>query len=429
MKGLLHSHDPAELRKIIDYLGIVAFVIDVGPDDSFRLAAINERHEQLTGLRHAQVAGSRVDEVLAPEEARLVEKRYRQCVQQRAPIDYQEKLELPIGTTYWRTFLVPFMDAGGRVFRMLGTAFEISHTVHLELETQYQSTLLNVYLEESPDGILVVDADNHMKSWNRRFLEIWDIPEAVMQAGDGAGALEAVRKQLREPDDFIDRVMGLYNHLDQMEAGYRFEMRDGRIFERYSRGLRDRQGTYWGRIWFYRDITQHEKLTEELRRLTLTDALTNTANRRAFMQLLPEEFRRARRYEHYLTALMIDLDHFKGINDQYGHKGGDQALKLFAVTVQPLLRETDHFARMGGEEFAILLPETDPAEGRQIAERIVRAVAGVTVHSERGSFGMTISIGVAEMQAGDTDAEEILNRADQALYAAKDAGRNRVECA
>ncbi len=426
MKGLLESHDYAELRRIIDYLGIVAFVIDVEPDNVFRLAAINERFEQLSGMRHAEIAGRRIDELLPPAMARSIKENYRRCVRQRETIDYQVSLDLPIGTTYWRTTLVPYMDASGRVFRLLGTSFEISHTVHLELETRYQSTVLSAYLEESPDGILVVDADHHMKTWNHRFLEIWDIPEAIMEAGNGVGALQAVRRQLKEPDEFVGRVMELYEHLDQEEHSYRFRMRDGRILERYSRGLRDPQGTYWGRIWFYRDVTDHERMTEELQRLARTDTLTNTANRRAFMEGLAEEYRRARRYNHLLTVLMIDIDHFKAVNDRYGHEGGDAALKAFAEAVQPLLRDTDHFARMGGEEFAVLLPETDLAEGRQIAERFGRAVAGLTIDSMRGSFGITVSIGVAEMHASDADAADALRRADRALYAAKAGGRNRV---
>ena len=426
MTGLLGSRDPTELRSILDCLGVVAFVIDVDADHVFRLAAINERHEQLTGMRHADVAGRRVDAVLVPSMAERVQENYRQCVRCRMAIDYQESLDLPIGTTYWRTTLVPYMDAAGRVFRLLGTSFEISSTVHLELEARYQSTVLSAYLEESPDGILVVDADNHIRTWNRRFLEIWDIPEAIMEAGDGAGALAAVRQQLKDPDPFVARIRDLYQHLDQEERGLRVEMGDGRIVERYSRGLRDPQGTYWGRIWFYRDVTERERLTEELQRLAWTDTLTLTANRRAFMQALAEEYRRARRYQHPLTVLMIDLDQFKTVNDRYGHAGGDAALKAFAEAVRPLLRDTDHFARMGGEEFAILLPETEVTEGCRIAERLRRTVAEVSVDSSQGPFRITASIGIAEMRADDADAEETLSRADRALYAAKAGGRNRV---
>lgn len=426
MEGLFESHDPEVLRRSIDQLGVVAFIIDVGTDDTFTLTAINAQHEQLTGMRHADVAGRSVDEILSPEMTRQVKMNYRRCVRERSAINYQETLELPIGTTYWRTTLVPYMDATGRVFRLLGTSFEVSHTVHLELETRYQSTVLGAYLDESPDGILVVDAENNMKTWNRRFLEIWDIPERIMEVGDGAAALAAVRRQLKEPEGFVSRILSLYENLDQEERGHRVEMLDGRVFERYPRGLRDSHGTYWGRIWFYRDVTERERMTQELQRLAWTDALTQASNRRAFMVELANEFRRARRYAHPLTVLMIDMDHFKSVNDRYGHEGGDAALRGFAAAVQPLLRDADHFARMGGEEFSILLPETNLEEGAKIAKRLRRIVEDVRVESAQGPFGMTVSVGLAEMHDDDETGEAILSRADVALYAAKKAGRNRV---
>lgn len=426
MKGLLESHDPAELRQIIDCLGIAAFVIDVEPGGVFRLAAINERHEQLTGMHHSQVMGQQIDKILPPEMAEQVMANYRRCVRQRTAIDYQESLCLPVGITYWRTTLVPYMDVDGRVFRLLGTSIEITSTVHLELESRYQSTVLSAYLDESQDGILVVDANNHIKTWNRRFLEMWDIPSEIMEAGDGRCALEVVSSQLKAPEEFVGKITELYKHLDHEEHGYLVEMLDGRLFERHSRGLRDIHGTYWGRIWFYRDVTEYMRMTKELQRLALTDPLTMIANRRAFMEALTEEYHRACRYGHPMTLLMIDLDEFKGINDRYGHLYGDEILKSSSAAMCAIMRETDFFARMGGEEFAMLLPETDITAGYQIAERLREAVASVKINSPQGSLGVTVSIGVAEMQSDDSEAEAILNRADRALYLAKDSGRNRV---
>ncbi|HKJ77057.1 MAG TPA: PAS domain S-box protein, partial [Gammaproteobacteria bacterium] len=266
MTGLLDSSDYGELRAIIDRLGVVAFVVEADPDGAFRIAAINDRHETVSGMRHEAVAGRRLEECLSPATAAAVAANYRRCLEQRAAIDYRESLELPSGPTYWHTTLVPFFDGAGRIFRILGTSVEISETVHLELETRYQSTLLSAYLEESPDGILVGDADNHLKTWNRRFLEIWDISEEVMAAGEGVRALASVRPQLADPDGFVDRVLELYRHLDEEEHGRRIALRDGRTLERFSRGLRDEQGAYWGRIWFYRDITQQLADAEALRR-------------------------------------------------------------------------------------------------------------------------------------------------------------------
>lgn len=119
---------------------------------------------------------------------------------------------------------------------------------------------------------------------------------------------------------------------------------------------------------------------------------------------------------------MIDLDQFKKVNDRFGRAAGDAALKAFADAVRPLLRDTDHCARMGGEEVAVLLPETEVTEGYQIAERLRRCVAETSVDSAQGPFRITASIGIAEMHADDADAEDTLSRADRALYAAKAGG-------
>ncbi|MDQ2069067.1 sensor domain-containing diguanylate cyclase [Natronospira bacteriovora] len=426
MDDISSNRDPAELRKMLDYLGVAAFLIDVDSHDAFRLAAINARHEQLTGMKHDDVAGCSVDDLLSPEMAANVKGNYRRCVEGRAATDYREVLDLPAGRTYWHTALVPLMDDTGRITRLLGTAHEISDTLHLELETRYQSTVLSAYLDESPDGILVVDADNTMRTWNRRFLELWSIPEAVMEARDGEAALKAVTDQLVDPEDFIERVKALYASLEEEEQGMRIDMKDGRVLERYSRGLHGPAGVYWGRIWFYRDVTDRERMTEELRRLSQTDPLTGAANRRVFMDVLREEYERARRYRHPLSMLMLDLDRFKQINDGHGHAAGDEVLKRFVDVCTQALRSSDCLARMGGEEFAILLPETDLQSATRLAERLRCAVAGMAFSGTDGPFAVTVSIGVTDLDEKDTAEENLLARADKCLYAAKAEGRNCV---
>ncbi len=426
MKDISINRNPAELRRMLDYLGIAAFVIDVVSADEFRLAAINARHEQLSGMSLDEVAGRSIDELLSPEMAREVKARYRRCVETKAVIDYRETLDLPIGKTFWQTVLVPFFDEAGNVTRLLGTAHEISNQVHLELEARYQSTVMSAYLDESPDGILVVDADNEIKTWNRRFLEIWDIPEAIMEARDGEAALQAVVQQLEVPDSFVQRVMELYGSLDEEEHGVRIDMKDGRVLERHSRGLHGPDGVYWGRIWFYRDVTEREHMTERLRHMSTTDPLTGIANRRALMETLDREFSRARRQGHALSLLMFDLDRFKQINDRHGHSTGDAVLKEFASIVKPEIRAGDYLARMGGEEFVVLLPESELGPARRLAERLCRAVAARLFKSPQGTFNVTASIGVATLRDDDSSPENLLTRADRCLYAAKSDGRNTV---
>lgn len=426
MKEISVNRDPAELRRMLDYLGVAAFVIDVVSPDEFLLAANNARHEQLTGMKLDEVAGRSVDDLLTPAMVARVKANYRRCAEQKAATDYQETLDLPIGRTFWQTTLVPFLDETGKVNRLLGTAYEISDQVHLELEARYQSTVMSAYLDESPDAILVVDANNRIKTWNRRFLEIWDIPEDVMCSRDGEAALQSVAEQLVDPVSFVQRVKELYCSLDEEEHGVHIQMKDGRVLERYSRGLHGTEGDYWGRIWFYRDVTELQRMTEELQHMSQTDPLTGIANRRVLMAALEEEHSRATRYGHQLSVLMLDLDHFKQINDRYGHATGDIVLKEFVRVVLPEIRVNDSFARMGGEEFAILLPETGLDPACRLAKRLCQAVANLTVDSPQGTIGITVSIGVAALIENDANPEHLINRADRCLYAAKSEGRNRV---
>ncbi|ALJ33963.1 diguanylate cyclase [Azospirillum brasilense] len=177
------------------------------------------------------------------------------------------------------------------------------------------------------------------------------------------------------------------------------------------------------------DVTALKESEERLRRLSITDSLTGVSNRRHFVEAAEQELARARRHGRPVTLLMLDLDHFKSINDTHGHAVGDEALRTFTAACRALLRENDLLGRTGGEEFAILLPETDIAGARMVAERIRRRTAELAVPAGDETVRFTVSIGVACCAAGTRDVDAMLSSADEALYRAKAAGRNRVVCA
>ncbi|MCP3105072.1 diguanylate cyclase [Myxococcus sp. K15C18031901] len=171
---------------------------------------------------------------------------------------------------------------------------------------------------------------------------------------------------------------------------------------------------------------------EELLALSRTDALTSLFNRRCFEERLSEEFARSRRYQSPLSLVMLDIDHFKRINDTFGHPFGDQVLRAVAQTARSRLREVDVLARYGGEEFVALLPETAPPDALTVCERMREAIAAldlehVAVDGRRQQVRLTASLGVATVPAEALgSAEALLRAADAGLYAAKEAGRNRV---
>ncbi len=167
-------------------------------------------------------------------------------------------------------------------------------------------------------------------------------------------------------------------------------------------------------------LSRERALAEAMSRLALTDQLTGVSNRRKLYMALQREAENVLRHDHPLSMILFDLDHFKLINDSHGHDRGDDILREVASTASPLLRKTDHFGRWGGEEFILLAPETTLEQASNLAERLRRAVADISHENE-----VTASFGIAEYGSSDTP-ESFIKRADEALYNAKAAGRNRV---
>lgn len=174
------------------------------------------------------------------------------------------------------------------------------------------------------------------------------------------------------------------------------------------------------------DISLQKKMEEELRSLATLDGLTGAFNRRHFLYIAATEVPRSQRYDHPLTVLMIDLDLFKRVNDTFGHGGGDAVLRRFVEIVRESLRGPDVLGRIGGEEFALMLPETNIAGAIALAERIRSDLQNAVIAWDKHAIKATASIGIAMLHKTDKDIHDILARADRALYNAKAAGRNCV---
>jgi two-component system, cell cycle response regulator len=165
---------------------------------------------------------------------------------------------------------------------------------------------------------------------------------------------------------------------------------------------------------------------EEIYRLTTIDGLTQIFNKRYFLEMLEREIARSHRYRRELSLVMFDIDHFKKINDSFGHLAGDYVLKHLAQTVKTRIRREDCFARYGGEEFAIVLPEIDGLNAKPFAEKIRQLVEATDFKFENTSMPVTISMGVSTLEPDSSDAQVLIKRADDRLYEAKSSGRNCV---
>jgi diguanylate cyclase (GGDEF)-like protein len=190
--------------------------------------------------------------------------------------------------------------------------------------------------------------------------------------------------------------------------------------------LEEEDGAVTGFSVVLRDVTERKVSGDELRRLLTTDHLTGATNRARFFEVVEAEEARWRRFQRPLSVLMLDADHFKRINDTFGHAAGDAVLKALAEACQGELRTTDTLARLGGEEFAVLLPATEIRGAEAMAERLRAKVHDLVVRSDGHSIAFTISIGCAEMDGDIDQASKLLRAADEALYEAKQLGRNRT---
>jgi diguanylate cyclase (GGDEF)-like protein len=166
---------------------------------------------------------------------------------------------------------------------------------------------------------------------------------------------------------------------------------------------------------------RNARLLAEVERLAHVDGLTGVANRRAFEAALVREIRRAKRGGGLLSVAVFDVDHFKAVNDSFGHQAGDAVLRDVAQILTAATRDVDVVCRYGGEEFAVILPACGPSDAMRVAERIRSAVA-----DHRGLTSVTVSVGVASLPAHAVDGEGLIAAADEALYRSKDDGRDRV---
>lgn len=240
------------------------------------------------------------------------------------------------------------------------------------------------------------------------------------------------------PDDVANREEAWRVHLEGerpiYECDYRIRHKQGHWIWLTSRGKlvqRDALGRPERIVGVCMEISARKTYEETLKALASTDFLTGAVTRRYFFELAEREFSRSVRYRSPLSVLMLDLDHFKRINDTHGHRGGDLVLIAFVGTVETFLREADVLGRLGGEEFCILLPETDIEGATALAQRVLEAVRQSAVPVNGRSVRFTVSVGLSSYagEGFEVHFETVLDEADKALYQAKKRGRDRLELA
>lgn len=323
-------------------------------------------------------------------------------------------------------------DADGRPLRMIGTTTDISAMRSLSDRLQQSVELITNLTNEVPGLVFQYrqwpEGHGRFSYASAGIRDMYEVtPEQVMIDAD-------CLHRLVHPDDqerYRTSLAASAATLKPWHLEYRV------VLPR--QGLRWRQGAArpsrlpdGGTVWhgFITDVTERKRIEAELQEFATIDFLTQIPNRRYFMTCMDAELARMRRAASAPTAvLMCDLDHFKTINDNYGHAVGDAVLRHFAALLRAQVRESDIVGRVGGEEFAVVLSGTDVAQANRFARRIQLRTANTPFVDAGRLIPITVSIGLAAMYATDASADAALSRSDTALYRAKHNGRNRIECA
>jgi diguanylate cyclase (GGDEF)-like protein/PAS domain S-box-containing protein len=291
------------------------------------------------------------------------------------------------------------------------------HDLKFDMAVQDAIELWRVLFEQSAEGLVVLDESGRVVEVNQRYAEML-----------GYSIDEMLQLHVWDWDIQFDKsaLVEMLKHVDQTGAWFETQQRrkDGSIIDV---GLSNNGARYQGRKLIFcicRDITKEKADQEKIIRLATIDTLTGLYNRYEFNNKYRQELDRAKRYNKDLSILMYDLDHFKKVNDEFGHDAGDSVLIRVSELVKQNIRAVDIAGRWGGEEFLVLLPEVAKDQARTVAEKLRRLIAEWDF--ERPSQ-VTVSFGVAQYEPGE-DAEDLMRRLDKALYLAKENGRNRVEC-
>jgi len=302
---------------------------------------------------------------------------------------------------------------------------DVTERKRFEEEERLTLSLLNAALESTTDGILVVDNNGKITSFNQKFVEMWNIPTSILASKDDSKALSHVLDQLKDPDVFLKKVRELYS-LPEIESQDFLHFKDGRLFERYSKPQKVGQKIV-GRVWSFRDITQRKNDEERLNYLASFDSLTGLPNRTLFYDRLSQVTSRAARTHNAVAVLFLDLDRFKNINDTFGHNFGDLLLKSVAVRLKNCIREGDTVARLGGDEFIVILDAmASPDLTYLVADKILTALSKPFSLQEREIF-ITASIGIAVYPDDGENYETLVRNADIAMYRAKEEGKNNYQ--
>ncbi|MEJ5300834.1 MAG: sensor domain-containing diguanylate cyclase [Thermodesulforhabdaceae bacterium] len=432
IQGAVVSHIPITQRKLAELtLKRYERVISSSPflislvDRNYTYLLVNDAYLLYHARKREEIEGHKVQEILGKNAfEKLVKPNLDKCLAGDT-VQYEAWFQMAgMGRRYMQVTYYPSREEDGTISGVVVAAYDETRRRILEEEIKRTAELLSEAQELAHVGSFEHNIALGTDFWSDELYRILGyMPNAV------APQFELFFKHIH-PDD-RDRLLhgmaqgsGEKNPL-KLDLRLRTQKGENRWVSVFLVRNRDESGVVTRIHGAVADITERRLAEIRLQEMATTDALTGLANRRRFFELLADEVNRAKRFARPLCVAMLDIDNFKGVNDTYGHSVGDAVLVAVARILRQTLRAVDRAARIGGEEFAVILPETNGLGAVQAMERVRQMVAMSPVTDSHANVSVTLSCGVASWKDGE-DGERTLARADAALYAAKGRGKNQV---
>ena len=396
---------------------------------SMVLVSANSMFEEISAKPIAECVGLSLVEFLP----RYIEKQMRACIglclTKRSSQDTEVIVEREGTSRWWRFLVSPIVPVEDENERVIVTMTEITEKKLLESTLDIARQRYEAVVQTASDGIVTIDENQTIKLMNDAARDIF----GITNEREGVGDLLSRFIPNRFHNSHAQYINGFSHSAVNVRPmqprssvyGIRTDGSEVPIEVTISK-IRVGNGTEMTAV--IRDISERTKLIEQLQRAATRDPLTGIYNRRHGTAILNAEIHRAQRFNHPLAIALLDLDHFKVINDTYGHGFGDLVLNSFISTVSHTLRDIDTLCRWGGEEFLVVLPQTGLDDAVRWAERAREAVASEAITGlVENTVRISSSFGIAEMASAElTTLEDFVKRADDALYRAKENGRNQV---
>jgi diguanylate cyclase (GGDEF)-like protein/PAS domain S-box-containing protein len=406
------------------------------PDSRF--VAVNERVSKLYGFQSPKEMVGKTDfDIVPADRARSLMEEERAIVREgHGYDDHEEFVEIGGNDLWFSTSKVPLINVDGETIGIAGVTHDITRTKNLQGELESSRNRLDYVFSGVPDGIAMFDSQGTLVYRNEQYRTMFPLTTETRRSGqhirdileDVLATGEQILPKGKDPKAWLEEIVASLKESSEEEI----ELHDGRWLH-----LRTRPTADGSALVVVSDVTKIKQaeralqgMTEQLKLLATTDGLTGLTNRRAFDIALETELARCRRTREPLSLLMVDVDRFKTYNDLYGHQAGDEVLKTVGKCLKESLRRPgDVAARYGGEEFVTVLPGTDEDGAFFIADAFREKLAALKLPHKGGDKGyLTASVGLATFSERDVgmNASELVRRADEALYNAKGAGRDRV---